>query len=116
MPRILRAIVDSDHGADRLMRRSTTEMVQRLGLHTIKTTSNFQKQFGVDLEDLNWRGMLAFVAVKGKPDKAISVLGDKDSAAVKLDVTGKSSKLLLIMMTRGNPWPHSDFWRRVCRV
>ena len=40
MPKTLRTIVDSDHGADRLTRRSTTGMVHRLGMHTIKTTSN----------------------------------------------------------------------------
>ena len=40
MPKTLRTIVDSDHGADRLTRKSTTGMVQRHGTHTIKTTKS----------------------------------------------------------------------------
>ena len=52
------------------------------------------KQFGVDLVNLNYRGTLAFVAVKGKPEKAIAVFGDRYSADIKLDVKGKLSVVL----------------------
>ena len=51
MPKTLRTIVDSDHGADRLTRRSTTGMVQRLGSHTIKTTSNLQAPIGLNVAE-----------------------------------------------------------------
>ena len=54
------------------------------------------KQFGIDLVNLENRGMLAFVAVKGKPEKAVSVIQDQYSADVKLDVTGKFSKGIII--------------------
>ena len=49
-------------------------------------------QFGIDLVNLKLRGMLAFVAVKGRPEKAVSVIQDQYSADVKLDVTGKFNK------------------------
>ena len=47
------------------------------------------KQFGIDVDNLTYRGMLAFVSVKGKPDKAVSLFKDENYVNVKLDVTGK---------------------------
>ena len=42
MPKTIRMSVDSDFAADRRTRRSTTGMVQRLGTHCVKATSNLQ--------------------------------------------------------------------------
>ena len=54
MPKSLRTIVDSDHGADRLTRKSATGMVQRLGTHTIKTTSNLQAPIGLNVSEAEY--------------------------------------------------------------
>ena len=58
MPKTLRTIVDSDHGADRLTRRSTTGMVQRLGMHTIKTTSNLQTPIGLNVSEAEFYALV----------------------------------------------------------
>lgn len=58
MPDTLRTIVDSDHAADRLTRRSTTGMVQRLGSHTIKTTSNLQAPIGLNLSEAEFYALV----------------------------------------------------------
>ena len=58
MPKTLRTIVDSDHGADRLTRKSTTGMVQRLGTHTIKTTSNLQTPIGLNVSEAEYYALV----------------------------------------------------------
>merc|ERR1711994_582979 len=54
MPKVLRTTVDSDHGADRLTRKSTTGMVQRLGQHTVKTSSNLQTPIGLNVSEAEY--------------------------------------------------------------
>lgn len=51
MAKISRTIFGTDHGADRLTRRSTTGMVQRLGSHTIENTSNLQTPIGLNVAE-----------------------------------------------------------------
>ena len=58
MPKLLKTIVDSDHGADRLTRRSTTGMVQRLGMHPIKTTSNLQTPIGLNVSEAEFYALV----------------------------------------------------------
>ena len=43
--------VDSDHAADRGSRKSTTGMVQRLGTHPIKCSSNLQSAIGLNVSE-----------------------------------------------------------------
>ncbi|CAE8638172.1 unnamed protein product, partial [Polarella glacialis] len=51
MPKYIRVSVDSDHAADKSTRKSTTDMVQRLGKHRIKTTSNLQSAIGLNVSE-----------------------------------------------------------------
>lgn len=58
MPKTLRTLVDSDHGAERHTRRSTTGMVQRLGMHTIKTPSDLQTPIGLNVSEAEFYALL----------------------------------------------------------
>lgn len=51
IPKVLRTIVDTDHGGDRLTRRSTTGMVRRWGTHTTTKASNLQTPIGLSVSE-----------------------------------------------------------------
>ena len=57
-PKVLITVVDSDHGADRLTRKSTTGTVQRLGIHTIKTTTNLQTPIGLNVSEAEYYALV----------------------------------------------------------
>ena len=58
MPNTFKTIVDSDHGANRLTRRSTTGTVQRLGTHTIKATYNVQTPIGLNVSEAEFYALV----------------------------------------------------------
>lgn len=58
LPKTLITTFDSDHGADRLTRESTTGMVQRLSVHTIKTTSNLQTPIGLNVSEAEYYALV----------------------------------------------------------
>ena len=51
-------MVDSDHAADRMTRKSTTGMVVRLGAHTIKSTSNLQTSVGLNVSEAEYYALV----------------------------------------------------------
>lgn len=57
-PTCIRVSVDSDHAADRLTRKSTTGMVQRLGLHPIKATSNLQTAISLNVSEAEFYALV----------------------------------------------------------
>ena len=54
MPKYIRMSVDSDFAADRRTRKSTTGMVQRLGMHCVKATSNLQASSGLNVGETEY--------------------------------------------------------------
>ena len=58
MPHEIRISVDSDHAGDRSTRKSTTGMVQRLGSHTIKTSSNLQTSVGLNVSECEFYALV----------------------------------------------------------
>ena len=54
MPKELKITVDSDHATDKTTRKSTTGMVQRLGLHTVKQSSNLQTPIGLNVSEAEY--------------------------------------------------------------
>ena len=58
MPRVIRVSVDSDFAADRKTRRSTTGMVQRLGTHCVKATSNLQASAGLNVGETEYYALV----------------------------------------------------------
>ena len=50
-PKKLLVSVDSDHGANKFNRKSTTGMVIRLGRHVLKCTSNLQTAIGLNVSE-----------------------------------------------------------------
>ena len=57
-PTALRVSVDSDFAADRATRRSTTGMVQRLGQHPIKASSNLQGPKGLNVSESEYYALV----------------------------------------------------------
>ena len=55
---VITCMVDSDHAADRISRKSTTGMVVRLGSHTIKTTSNLQTSVGLNVSEAEFYALV----------------------------------------------------------
>ena len=51
-------MVDSDHAADRVTRKSTTGMVVRIGAHTIKSTSNLQTSVGLNVSEAEYYALV----------------------------------------------------------
>ena len=58
MPESIRVSVDSDFAADRATRKSTTGMVQRLGRHPVKTTSNLQTSVGLNVSECEFYALV----------------------------------------------------------
>ena len=58
MPKVIRMSVDSDFAADRKTRRSTTGMVQRLGTHCVKATSNLQASAGLNVGETEYYALV----------------------------------------------------------
>jgi len=58
MPSYIRVSVDSDHAADRSTRKSTTGMVQRLGRHVIKATSNLQSSVALNVSEAEFYALV----------------------------------------------------------
>eukprot|EP00972_Heterocapsa_arctica_P054672 8056183-Heterocapsa_arctica.AAC.1 len=58
MPKCIRVSVDSDHAVDRTTRKSTTGMVQRLGRHPIKATSNMQASISLSVSDAKFYALV----------------------------------------------------------
>jgi hypothetical protein len=58
LPSSLRVWVDSDHAGNRFNRRSTTGMVQRLGMHTLKSTSNLQTAIGLNVAESEYYALV----------------------------------------------------------
>ena len=58
MPNNIRVSVDSDFAADRKTRRSTTGMVQRLGMHCVKATSNLQASSGLNVGETEYYALV----------------------------------------------------------
>ena len=54
MAKVLRTLVDGDHGADGSTRKSTTGMVQRLGQHAVNTASNLQTPIGMNVSEAEY--------------------------------------------------------------
>ena len=51
-------MVDSDHAADRITRKSTTGMVVRIGAHTIKPASNLQTSVGLNVSEAEYYALV----------------------------------------------------------
>ena len=58
MPKELKITVDSDHATDKTTRKSTTGMVQQLGLHTVKQSSNLQTPIGLNVSEAEYYALV----------------------------------------------------------
>ena len=58
MPANIHVSVDSECAADRATRKSTTGMVQRLGRHPIKTTSNLETSVGLNVSERDFYALV----------------------------------------------------------
>ena len=58
LSKCIRTSVDSDHAADKATRKSTTGMVQRLGMHVVKATSNLQSAIGLNVSEAEFYALV----------------------------------------------------------
>ena len=59
MPTELETVVDSDHAGEKTTRKSTGGLVQRIGNHVIKTTSNLQSSIGLNVSESEYYALCA---------------------------------------------------------
>eukprot|EP00972_Heterocapsa_arctica_P089178 13149711-Heterocapsa_arctica.AAC.1 len=62
MRKCIRVSVDSDHPADRATHKSTTIMVQHLGRHPIKATSNLQTLISLNVSEAEFYALVSGAA------------------------------------------------------
>ena len=90
LSKVIRTTVDSDHAADRVTRKSTTGMVQRLGRHVVKATSNLQSAIGLNVSEAEFYALvhgaahgLSLQAYMRDLGLEFAVVVDSDSTSAK---------------------------------